>query len=299
MLSVPSTITVGIMKQRIEAITRIPVNQQWLTHGKYLMQSDRLLSTYGVVDDDTIKVHVRLGGGRVDPSMVMNLVNTMERSLDDELFDESPGLFDDYVEVSDEDFDSQATTIRWEPSPEREPSPSPEPSPCDDVQEPPLQRRRFAFHIIVKSLTNMVATVFVEPYSTIQEIKECIAKMTDIPVESQSLIYKGAQLPNEASMSRHNVQDGDIFFLVLRLRGGGPGIDNPPTGLLLPAGGGGGGRPPPACCFRRAVGGWWTWTCRRWTLTTWSMRTTPQCTTHWQPVRCLSVLRRRHLRRCS
>lgn len=79
----------------------------------------------------------------------------------------------------------------------------------------------FADQIFVKTLFGRTITLTSEITQTIEEIKQEIAKMENIPVDQQRLVFAGRQLEDSKTRADYNITDGSTIHLVLRLRGGG------------------------------------------------------------------------------
>ena len=74
-LKVPPSTPVEVFKQMISSRTGLPPQDMWLTWSKYLIQSDRVLSDYAIREGDTVRVHLRLAGGRIHPADVIATTN--------------------------------------------------------------------------------------------------------------------------------------------------------------------------------------------------------------------------------
>jgi hypothetical protein len=55
----------------------------------------------------------------------------------------------------------------------------------------------------------------------IEEIKKKISKLEGVPNEKQQLIFKGMNLEDIKTLLYYGIENESIFYLVLRLRGGG------------------------------------------------------------------------------
>ena len=75
------------------------------------------------------------------------------------------------------------------------------------------------FQIFVKTLTGRTLTLEVEPFYTIEMVKEKIQDKERIPPDQQRLIFSGWQLEDMRTLSNYKVHADDTIHLTLRLRG--------------------------------------------------------------------------------
>ena len=78
-----------------------------------------------------------------------------------------------------------------------------------------------AFNMYVKTLTGKTLHIKeLHPYDTVEELKAKIQDADGIPPDQQRLVFAGKQLEDETTLFEHNLHEGAMLHLVLRLRGG-------------------------------------------------------------------------------
>lgn len=75
-------------------------------------------------------------------------------------------------------------------------------------------------NFFVKTLTGKTICISHNDDMLVRQVKEEIAKLENIPVDQQRLVYQGKQLEDDQSIKYYEVGTGATLHLVLRLRGG-------------------------------------------------------------------------------
>ena len=75
-----------------------------------------------------------------------------------------------------------------------------------------------SMQIVVKTLTGRTLTLDVSPNDTVENTKEKIQVKEGIPADQQRLIFGGKELEDEHTIIESHIPDGDVVFLVQKLR---------------------------------------------------------------------------------
>ena len=130
--------------------------------------------------------------------------------------------------LADDDFDSQATTLRMGEGDEvRSPSVAeslPEPAPKRHCSE------SVGYQIFIKTLTGQTIILFIEGSDTVRCVKLMVIGMmawrSMLPTDLR-IVFAGKQLEDHRTMESCMVKEGCALHLLLRLRGGVGGLDDP------------------------------------------------------------------------
>jgi ubiquitin len=84
----------------------------------------------------------------------------------------------------------------------------------------------------VKTLNGKTISFKIKVTARAKDVKEKVLCKEGIPLDQQRLIFAGRQLKDEEILDYVGIKDDSTLHLVLRLRGGGPGILLSADGLL-------------------------------------------------------------------
>lgn len=79
-------------------------------------------------------------------------------------------------------------------------------------------------NIVVKTPTGKITPLVVDANETIADVRFQIQDRDGIPPDQQRLIFAGKQLEDGRTPSDYGIKKDDTLHLILRLRGGGPGV---------------------------------------------------------------------------
>jgi ubiquitin len=84
----------------------------------------------------------------------------------------------------------------------------------------------------VKTLNGKTISFKIKVTARAKDVKEKVLCKEGIPLDQQRLIFAGRQLKDEEILDHVGIKNDSTLHLVLRLRGGGPGILLSADGLL-------------------------------------------------------------------
>ena len=90
--------------------------------------------------------------------------------------------------------------------------------------------KEIGYEIPIQTLTGRRLILNVDPYMTVEELKEQIEEREGTPKQQQRIILRGKQIENDFDMEHYGITESDVLHLVLRLRGGANAPE--PTGLI-------------------------------------------------------------------
>lgn len=99
-----------------------------------------------------------------------------------------------------------------------------------------VEKSNYCSSIYVKTLTGKKITIDVQWSDKIRKIKEKIQDKEGIPPDEQRLIFAGKQLFDNTTLSHYRLSTESTLYLILKLRGGGGGLDSSQK-MSLAAGG--------------------------------------------------------------
>jgi len=74
--------------------------------------------------------------------------------------------------------------------------------------------------VLIKSLSGTTLTLDVHSHDSIQSVKQKIQAKAGIPYQFQRLIYGGTQLDNLRTLSYYHIDQDDMLYMLLDVRGG-------------------------------------------------------------------------------
>ena len=98
--------------------------------------------------------------------------------------------------------------------------------------EPPMHKRRVdtghALKIYICNVKGQKREVWVQPYTTVLEIKEFLSRDTGRRAIDINLIVRGRNLPNSATVASAQISENNVLnFVQMWQGGGGHNLDNP------------------------------------------------------------------------
>ena len=76
-------------------------------------------------------------------------------------------------------------------------------------------------YITIRTLTGEDCQIQFDSFMLVEEAKMEIERLKGIPVDEQRLVFKEKRLEENRMLGDYNIQDGDLLYLAILLRGGG------------------------------------------------------------------------------